>query len=753
MKADKKVTTNAEPVGVYPDTSRKITKAVAIRVMEFAINNFQSDTQRINKITVNKNGYNGKVNRSRTDRVTNITSTANSVLESKVQFKSYRLSRNMIDRMVGEWVEQNLNSTVYTTNDSNAEIKERLLNIHAGLNHLKDDVQKLRDNKIANPFNGLQPAPMDQNGMLQDMPMLVNEIIMQRLLNHGVINDNLKMKYMVNRLDFVLASETFGKRYIDEFGYPAYRPIDVRNRMMMESDNDFFGDNSPYMGEYRPMFYHEIINECPDLKDEEKDEIKMVETVNSNAKNKWGAYYYKPDKGQKGQYDTWTVQFYAYEPWFIDKVTKNKDTGEEETEEVDLEKYNNKKGFKNKLYAGAKEKKYEIRAKYKEVLWECTRIGPHIYTNFHKCEYMPGSINNPYKTQSDYVTLNFNTIDGERISFSELLEEIDFQYDVVRYMMNRELYKFKGMQLVYDRAYLPKIKQVNDKNPYPEILFKIGNDGIIDINSAAPGMQFDQGKRDKTGVDVKDLGLSKSFRDLIDIGYNLENTARMLAGFNDERAGMAKASATATTSTNNMIASRSVSAPLNYFFDRFIERDLNYYLDRAKISYGIINPEEGSRITGYPVETVKRITDDDFANRISDGRKEADMRRIMEGLTPQAINAGENTVHGVMKAQFKETMAEAILELELDSDKIKSIVSQQNSEKGKQQVDAIAKQVEGQKAIIDQQSENKVTEIIAKGEVDKGVDSHNIALTTLSNRELFDHEDEQMQMELDNQVQ
>lgn len=718
--------------GMLPNTDGKITPEVAKAMIDFAITHYRNDNPRIQSITARKNGYNGKVSNEKRASVEKIKG----VHDTNAKFTSYRLARSKIDLRIGEWLKEPLNTTVHTTNDSQQKVKNRLQNIHKGLNDLKDEVQKLRDNKISNPYNGMQPLPLDEKGMVKDEAMLTNEIIMQRLLNDFIDRDNLKMKLYSNRLEMLLASETYGRVQLGANGV-CYEPIDTRHRMVMESDLDPFCDNSPYSGEYKPMFLHQILTNY-ELEPDDVALLKAVET-SSESRSQWKDYYFRPETASKGQYDTYTIQFYSYEPWSVHKVRKNEETGEEYRDEITTDYYQK---FKKSIRSDVKKKKYSLDIKKKEYLWEQTRIGPNIYTKPRKVENIVGSWNDPYKTQSDYISMVFNRVDGDSVSFYDLLDAIDYQYDMVRYMINRELYKFKGTALVYDRAYLPKITQINQKDPYAEILAKIINDGVVDINSAAAGMNFDPTKRDKTGIDVKDLGLSKSMPMLLEIGYSLEHAADVLTGLNAERTGQTKPSATATNSSNNLLASRSVTAPLDYFFDRFIERVLNSAMDRFKIYYGIDNPEEGSRITGYPVEVVKRIAKDDFRTKIADARRDEFIRGIMREWLPQAVNAGENTVDAAVEAQTKETIAESILILRKNSMELKKIQAEQAAIKGNQQSQVVAQQSAANKALMDQETENKAKLIVLQGEVDKGVSDRDAINTFVQNKAMFEHENE-----------
>lgn len=60
--------------------------------------------------------------------------------------------------------------------------------------------------------------------------------------------------------------------------------------------------------------------------------------------------------------------------------------------------------------------KYQIETKYKETLWEVTRIGRTMYINGGPKSNIIGSFDKPFGTKFEYVSYLSQTINGMRIS-------------------------------------------------------------------------------------------------------------------------------------------------------------------------------------------------------------------------------------------------------------------------------------------------------------------------------------------------
>lgn len=702
----------------FPNVHEPQTMKHAIAVIEYAIANFRNDSTRIKKINKLKKSYLGKSNKEERDAIENIKGTS----KSKVRYVDYRLTKSKTDRLIGEFIERPINGTVYAVNSISIKEKKDIVDFNTAYRAMQAPLQKLRENSISDTWRGMPPVDVDENGVMKDEVRLAKEIIMQRIINDFIKKKGLKDQLYYNRFDSILGSECFGKVFIDTDGFVKYRSIDIRNALFEETENDPYCLRSPYMGEYRRMYISEIVNEIPDFPSDKIKELKAIEgamrentyVLNSNTDN------FVLDKKKNLLIDVFFVEYKAYDKWFISKTSKNKN-GEYISSELSESYYNQNKA---KVNRGINKEGWKIDIKEKEVKYKIARVGNDIYCGFEKCKNITGSLENPFQTEYDYSILLFGSVDGERVSIYQSMEDLKVQYNVVRMMINRELFKFKGMQLTYDRLMLPKTG--NKTTTVDEVIIKMINDGIIDYSSGSDGGLYRSPNADRTGIDVKDLGFSRSMPMLLQMALDIEQTVDRLIGSNSERSGLIPASSTVTNSNQNLIASRSVTAPFDYFFDRYVENVLNKYVSRSKICYGILHRDIGENIVGIDYSAYfadNDISDDDYAFSIGDSRKEEVLRQIMRMYIPQSINARTLDADAAMAAEMADSLAEARLILQKNSDKLKDLQMQSQQSASEMESQKVQQALAMQKELGDMKARNDADLLILGSQLQRGEDA------------------------------
>lgn len=613
-----------------------------------------------------------------------------------VTVRDYGLSKNKIDQLLGEWLTQSISGSVESINTNAKAAKLEQVITLLTIKDYKPYIDKLRKEAGVPVFENIE-VPEDEkefNELLNAKSR--NEMIMQYFLNDMIQRGNIKLDFFENLKDVLLGSKCFGKAYIAENGKVLYRPIDSRFALYEESYGDPFLKRSPYLGERRPMYIHELLMEYPEIEDDKeiRDRIKSWSENGTETSSLLETGYFSMDQNRLLA-DTSTIEFYGFEPFrrkiTIDPISKNP------LQEADLSEryYQDNMG---KLKKGVDRGKWQIETRYKKVVYESTKIGTDIYIRYGKKKNVIASINDPFMARLSYQGLLFNTTNGKRVSVMKMLELLKEQYNIVRFQINRELAKSKGLIITYDRAFLPKVEDTGKAISMTQVIHKMVNHGYYDYNSAADGNASGEKIDAEKAIRVHDLGLSSAMPVLIQLGQDIERVADMISGINDDRQGLTPASSTATNAVNNIQNSRFKTAPINYFFNRFCEETLLLMLEYKKVSAAFLTPEEDSMLIGDEnigfLQITPDIANDDYRVKLTDGSKEAKIREYLRNyLMPQAVNAGEQTLEDAAESEMAETLVEAKKVLADGWKKIKQVQAMQ------QQAQEQSKQVMAQQSI------------------------------------------------------
>jgi len=633
----------------------------------------------------------------------------------------YRLGRTKIEKLVGEFTERPLNTTVFTVNKKAQMAKLDKYYRMLGLYNMRETVNELRDKHGEDAVGSGMPIPSEdavKSYWTSANSKTKNEITMQYLVNDFVrMNKDFIYSLSSCYRDGVITAETHGRVCLDKNNVPRFQEIDPRDRIFKENDRDHFAHTSPYQGHKRRMFLTQIIEEFK-LTPKEVD-LLMAEGANEDI------YYFdsyervtnEASNGGDRAYWVYYLQWKSFDPIYTKIVpSKNPELNNEPTY-IDIypERFVKEQ---DKIMKDVAAGEYSVETSFKEVIWEGVRLSRSLYRNCGPKKNIIGSYNSPFGTKFEYVTYLSNTINGIRVSIKELMCDVEEQYNIVRYMINRELAKMKGMSLSYDRAFLPKGETTNT------VLHKIINDGIIDYNSGEDGNVSGETKDPKDAIKAIDLGVSSSLQALIMLGQNLEATAEMITGISNQRIGDIKASETATNANSAINNSKTMTEPFNIGFDTFVTEVINLVMEQSKIAV-LINPEWGERIVGKEgvefIKVSKDITTDDFGNYLQDYRKEKQVRDRAMQLAEQAINSGAMKIEDLMEADLEETVSGAIEVLRKGSATIIQAAEQQRADEIKLEQQKMANAVNMAKEQREDQQAHEIQKIVVQGQVDSGL--------------------------------
>jgi len=621
--------------------------------IDYAISNYDSYRRRqIEKINHLYNTYNGIIDNKEVAYLNRTYGKANIA-----KYIDYRLGRPKLDLIRGEFLDGPLNATVYTINKEAKAKKLKSVGVLSAMYHARKKLEQLRDVVGIDVYGGMplpDKDPMKSEGMNMKNQ---NEMNMQFILNKQIKSLNLKSKFSENLLDIEIAAECFGKIYLDEDGKLKFRDIDPRDALFEEIDRDPFLKRSPYKGERRIMFRHDILTEFA-LTQSERDKLDQWGASAGSSKDTQSEgnrnYFYKVEKSLA--VEVFTIEWKSLEPYYVKRTPDKRNVNGAPFESIMDASYYEKN--KNKVDWEIRKRGAEVETRYKTVLWEATRIGNDIYKNIRKKKYIPGSIEEPFETEMSYQGLLFNTKDGIRISLQETLDNISKLYNMVMFQINRELSKAKGKVIAYDKAYLPKGMTTRD------VLYDMTNDGVYYYNSAEDGNISGEKIEVNGAMREVDLGISSTVQVLINLKLELQNTADLLSGMPNYRTGSTPASATATNAQGALRLSRTITGPMFYFFDQYVENIFTLVCELSKISYGLLRKDEGSLIVGEDgvqfLGDTMNIALDDYGVFLADARKESEIRERVRGYMGLAINAGEQRIEDGVEFELAETLPEAV---------------------------------------------------------------------------------------------
>jgi hypothetical protein len=686
--------------------------------IDYAVNNYNGYRRRqIKKMTLLMDSYNG-ITDARNFEYLNRTYGK----ENLANYIDYRMARPKIDGLVGEFLSRPLSGTVYTINKEARSRKLQNYEFLLGRQAAQEQLEKQKQLVGYDVFEGM-PMPevkqadgADQATAKPDFNIKErNEVVMQTLIKNFIENNHygqdVKTRFASNYLDVLITAECFGKVSIDKDGNVRFREIDPRNGIWEEIERDPFLGQTPYLGEARLMFIHDILSEF-ELSDDQKKNLYEIrdrwdQNVNTSSEQ-WRMNYRLVEKNLAVM--VYTLEWYALKPFYtkVSKDPRNIDA-EPYRQSISLDYYN--KNY-SQIQSDVNKGKYTIETKYKKIIWEATRIGADMYVNMREKPNIIGSLDNPFNTMYSYTGMLLNTRDGIRISILESLENISRIYNIIMFQINRELAKAKGKVVTYDRAYLPKGKTMKD------VMHKLTNDGIYDYDSSADGNMSGTSVEVQGSIREIDLGISSNMQVLLTLKVQLQDMADRLSGISNERQGEIAASQTSGNAQLAVQGSRNITEPLNYYFDRYVENILIRVAEYSKITV-FTHPDKLGMIIGDDavgfLKITKDISYDDYGYYLADNRKEEEIKNRIRGLMEFALNSKEMRVQDALGFELAETMTEAVACVKQGWKEVQTMNQQQQEAQQQAQAQQAQQAQEGQAGMNERMFEHQKEMEVQKG--------------------------------------
>lgn len=579
--------------------------------------------------------------------------------ENKSKFISYRLGRNKLELLKGEYLNQALKPTVTTINSDAKTKKLDEADLVRGALLARKELTKLKEVGV-DVLEGIELPEGDPDEVWNQMTFKdKNEHVMQLILENGINELDMKNKLAKNFLDLEITSMCYGKIDIDLEGNVNYIKIDPRDAIFDEIEGDDFIERAPLKGARYRMTISEILRKY-NLTKEQREMLKGLEnTGNQNAGTRRATTY--QINGDLCM-DVIHIEWISYVPTYYKLSPKTQKqleldpTSEFYTIQMDTAEYENNREYYDKLVE--KGKLLGIETKWAEDIREAVRIGGIISLDLGRKKFQPRRVDNPNRVvDMSYVGYLFNTVDGIRISLQQIVENFDSAFDICMYQILKELNIAKGKVIGYNRAALPQ------KRTMKEIIYDVVNDGFVDFDTSADGNESGRELNLRDLIQVLDIGLSSSFQQLIMLKNDLRQTLDLITGINENRQGDIAASSTVTNAQIAITASKNITTPLFYGMNKFTERVLMKMCEYYKLSYGFFKVEKGKQILGDTQQRFlvveKEIGYQDYGVAIQDGGRYAEMKNKIMALAQVSLNAKEIRLEDLMQLETAESYTEA----------------------------------------------------------------------------------------------
>lgn len=595
------------------------------------------------------------------------------VNDIKHRFSRYNLGRSKLMVLPNEFLGTPLQFSVYTVDRESNLNRLNQFNTLKALATAKPVIDEMRE-KGYDVFQGMELPDMEsvESAGIQGI-RLEHEAIMQRFIEEKQLDKQLKEKLLKQVVSVICTGECFAKVEQDVDGKLTVRSISPDRLIAPVSDDDDWGDNLSYIGEHRQMsltsakrlfsFSRELEDRIDELT--RSNEISSASTTESVV-------------------DTYTIQFLnkGYKVYY---KTENVD-GMVSVSELSEEEYNkNRKRIDKEVANGLYELSFRIVERIYEATYIANGIDEIVSLHIPNCAMSMSSAGH-IKPNYDYVLLKTSLANKNGTEpLASIVKKLDEDYDIIRFLINRELKKPQGNIMTYDQAYLPK----NVRN-YDELRKKISETGEIRYDSSADGnVSQTQGPGNGTGVSSIKVGDISVILEMTNIAMSIEQTLERLTGINESRSGLTKATATATTSNNNLEASRTMTYDVFWNIQRFGQRVITVMCNKLKAnpaeldpkySFSLMDENEYERFI-----STAGIMMSDFKAFINDGRKDASIIEYMkQTVFSQDIAAGKINSATVAEFLSQNTLPEAISVLKKAEDMFSKMASSSSQAEAQQ---------------------------------------------------------------------
>lgn len=704
----------------YTKINFAIDKDSAKRMIDWGVSiyNERSETRKTN--TKLYDAYNGIIDKKKYEYLTRKRGD-----ESSTPYISYRIGRNKIKQLIGEFLQIGIKAVVFTINPEARKQKYEKYLFTKSTADFKPQLEKVRSLGVE-ALQGMKiPSPEEVN-ITDTAFKRKNEIVMQIIIDYKILKDSMIMTFLENWKSLILTSEVGGKLDRLENGEDYFRAIDPNDLIFLESPGEFIVQRSPIVGERRLLYKHEILQEF-DLSKDDKEKLDSMGYDTESSIKKSGQYLYP----------VYSFQFYGKKT--IRTKTGKNASGIPYRKFIQEHEYEKKKtDIQNDIKKG----KYVIdNEKDLFTIYEGSLIGTDIYAGIKEKEnnIIQKDESGNENLKFDYRIGLFGTVNGMRVPMQAIVYEMEKIYNAVRRQINVEISKLRGDFAVFDEAFM-KNKTVT------RLSYELAEHGVTTINSADPGMTSDDRESivDRVVKSFK-LGDSQTIQTLLAIAVDIEQTLDRQTGMNNDRSGFGQASSTATTNTNNVNASVSMTYDMFQFMQYYINDVISMLAEKIKINWTWINGEGDGMILsdeqyGY-LKATRDLTNDSYGAFVTDGRLEFDISRKLENYFLQDINASKIRTIDVAKFYTNKSFAQGMKVLEDAYNDLMKASQSSQQQKLESDTQNLQSKIKSEMEWREDEQQSRKDEIVLKGKIEeqKIITKGNIDKGISTDQRLRDH--------------
>jgi len=572
--------------------------------------------------------------------------------ELSTSYDTFHIGRTKEKLLFGEFLDIGLKSTIESVNPDAVADKLSKRNFIAELMNAKPMIEAVKELTGMNVLNGMKiPDKGTPEAEAALKPKRKNEMVIQRIIDKKIEEDQLKMKFYQDFQHLVITSECHGIIETDTNGVDTYQTLNPKHVIFQESPGDPLCLRTPFDGYKKLFFKHEIYAMFPNLSDKDKERIKNMGSSEGDPN----------ERNYTSQVDGQTAIWCYYCQWrssrgvYI-KEGQNKNSSEKSYYEIPTESYEKyQTGFQKRV----EKNEFKISNYYKEDVWEGWRIGYGIYYGIQRQNnQIQKIVNGKARAYTTFVHCLFGTIDGKRISLEELITELADVHDLIMFIIKREIKKVKGKVYTYDERFLPA-----NIGSMTKMMYDVVEHGIIRFNSTVENLQEDQIVNAANLIQSIDLGLTQSFGILLELKRDIESTIDKITGINEAREGYSAASSTATGARQNIEASRSITKDLFFMHQLYGSLVITKLAGRTKLNKKYLESQKGIFLNDDDLSFLNSIRDlamDDFAGYLTDGHEYNEIKDFALQLFPQEINAQHLRTKDVIRFKASQSLAEGL---------------------------------------------------------------------------------------------
>lgn len=586
---------------------------------------------------------------------------------SSTPLSANRLAKVKIDQLLNESLEVGFSVEVDTISPVEKQKKADETMKAKGRSYAKPIIESVRQQGY-NIYEGVQIQDFDPNMQIEEYRTR-NELISQRIINEKVKDALMRNVYYYAFASNIFSSEIFTRTLADNRGNQSIEVIAPERMIYPQNIYDQFNDSVPIIGHWTQMTFVDIIRTF-DIKKDSEEYNKIKQVFEGTCSGGMGTYvplntdgtFDFEGKSSLDQSRMTCSVFYFQWRYYVDKqVRKNTDGS---IEYSDTESEGSRMLRVERIYQGA-------------------TINGQVYFGFGdvKNYAITRDAEGRIRAQYDYVSTLVKTFGGERTSFAKIMYSLNRQYDKARWLLFREIRKTRTNAIYIDDSYLGTQSE-------SKILHNLEDKGILKYNSKdkfnETGEQILDGKQVIGSVNS---GSSSSVvSELISICLDIERVTDSITGITAARKGTEKATTTATTSENNLQASRSVTYDNFYFAESHMQRAFTHLIQKTKSAIYAGSKEAYAYLSSDDIAYLEESPDyfkDNFQARIVGGRRSQQIFAELSDVIKSEVAAGKRSSADFAMIKQSDSLREAIEVLKIADERLVKI--QQQSEEAANQ--------------------------------------------------------------------